>query len=232
MPAATYTAGLNVKGQPAARRFQAFRDQHERRWGAFIEIKTGDPTCTIDPIGWRAPLMPEQKYVECVRGPDGLNEAGRLFINYANWIRDLKQAEADYTERLTFYAQALYGEKAGEAVHNPTPELKRYMRVEAPYWQPVYAAFKGDPWVLGLSEVKPAWAEKYFQPKVKLSSDLSLDIDPEMLAELDQQWLALQQTNKAEVTLDPDVEAALREGRESIERGMRASEPERRKKVG
>ena len=221
MANATYRAGPPVKGQPAARRYQVFRDQHDRKWGAFIEIKTGDPTGEIQPIGWQAPLMPPQKFIHPVRDPDtGQPEAGRLEIDYADWIRELRQAITDYQERLHFFATSLYGEKAGEMVQNPSAELRRYMRGDPPYWEPVYAAMRGDPWVLGAEGAsRPHWAEKFFRPKAVVK-ELELDLDPELLAELEEQFAAL--TAKApRPSLGTDVDAAFEQARKELEAGLR-----------
>lgn len=223
MAQATYRAAPAVKGQPSARRYQIFRDQHDRKWGAFIEIKTGDPTCTIDPLGWLAPLMPPQKYIEVVRDQSsGLAEAGRLVINYAAWIRDLRQGEADYMERLHFFATSLYGERAGEMTRNPPAELRRYMRGEPPEWQPVYGAMKGDPWMLGQSSEKPGWAERYFRPKALVTGlDLGLDLDPEVAAQLEEQFAALTAAAPKRAVSDAEMAAAFDEARKELEQGLR-----------
>lgn len=223
MAQATYRATTAAKGQPSARRYQIFRDQHDRKWGAFIEIKTGDPTCSIDALGWTAPLMPPQKYIETVRDREsGLAEAGRLVVNYAAWIRDLRQGEADYYERLHFFATSLYGERAGEMTKNPPAELRRYLRGEPPEWQPVYAAMKGDPWVLGQDEVKPAWAERYFRPKAIIGGmDLGLDLDPDVAAELESRFAELTAKAPRRPVSDVDMQAAMEEAQRDLSMGLR-----------
>lgn len=198
------------KGQPAARRYQAFYDQHGRKWGANIEIKTGDPTANIDRLGWDAPLVPAQKYLEVAKDTDGMTIPGRLVINYDGWIRDVDQQQADHLERLGFFAQALYGEKAGDVLTKPTPELRRLLKSEPAPIEPIYAAMRGDPWILGMEEgPAPKYLAPYFGTPAGLGGATEVDIDPAFVAELEARLLAAQK--KGDVLLSPDVRAAIDE---------------------
>jgi hypothetical protein len=176
----------NQKGQPAARRFQMFWDQHGRKYGANIEIKTGDPTAGIERIGWSAPLLCEQKYLEVTKDSDGTTIPGRLTVNYEAWIRDVAQQRQDHLERLGFFAQALYGEKAGAAIKQPTPELRRLLKSDPAPVEPIYAAMKGDPWILGLEDDDPPeYLAPYFRNKQAVPGTIEVEIDSDFQAELE-----------------------------------------------
>lgn len=210
MAQATVQVGpKNQKGQPGARRYQLYWDQHGRKYGANIENKTGDPTGGIDRIGWSAPLLCEQKYLEVQHDPDtGLAIPGRLHINYEAWIRDVARQREDYLERLGFFAQAIYGEKAGEAIKKPTPELRRLLKIEPQAVEPIYAAMKGEPWVLGLTAGEaPEYLAAYFDKKPAPSGAVEVVVDEEFAAELE---IQLQQARKkGEIPMPPMVAESI-----------------------
>lgn len=177
-----------AKGQPAARRYQRFRDNHGRRWGAVIENKTGDPVGNIEPVGtkadglWRAPWMPAQKYLKLARDEDGAIEVGRLEIDYKTMLKDAKQQKKDADEWTEFVAQAIYGEKSGEAIDNPPAQLRRYMRGRPQSPEIIVAAMNGDRWLLGFEQGEcPDYLKPYFPKYQAHTEDLGdddMDLDP------------------------------------------------------
>lgn len=196
------------KGQPMSRRYQRFRDQHGRRYGAMIELKTGDPTCSIDPIGtkdsppWTAPFMPDQKYLEVKRDEDGNVEVGQLVWNYKAMLRDARQERKLSDDRIEFFAQAMFGEGAGEAIAHPPPQLRRYMKDRPKAPQIIVAAMKGDPWVLGFEKGPcPDYLKPYFEETARVvdidGEDIELDLDPEFVAAMEARFEAVQIKKKA-----------------------------------
>lgn len=166
--------------QPDNRRFTRFRDQHGRLWEGSIELDTGHPTGPLKPVGWRAPLMPPQKYFEFPRLSDGT-----FTINYARWISDREKAKEDFERRKINNAKLMYGEQAGEMLKKMPPELLNAVGSPPDPVEPVLAASAGNKWVLGLSPNKPEWAEAFFtgdEETTKRNNRRATDL----LADLDQ----------------------------------------------
>lgn len=188
MPLAAPIPNTKVKGQPAVRRYQRFRDQHGRRLGAMIEMKTGDPCGLIEPIGWKAPWLPEMKYCEVQKDEEGVVEVGKLYWNYSRMLADARRERQDFDERTAFFASAMYGEQAGKMIKQPPAELRRLMRGEPTHPELVVAAMKGDRWILGF---EPGDPPEYLQPylaTVKVIDEAGDDlsgIDPEFLAKME-----------------------------------------------
>ena len=146
-----------VLDQAATRRYSKYQDQHGRWWGAPTENTTGDPCSVYEMQGWNAPLTPDDKYIKLNADRRGVT------IDYARWINDLKQANADYQKLLRDTAHALYGDKALEVIASPPPSL--FDRIGYPPKQriePIVAAMQGNKWILGLTKVKPSWATEFY----------------------------------------------------------------------
>ena len=146
------------------RRFQKLIDQHGREWGATIELKTGDPTGLIDPH-FTAPIYPPPRYMKV----DSRKEYGRVHIDYDGWIGMVRRAREEYDTRLLQAASALYGEAAAQKIEERPlpPALVAHVGVAPDYVEPVLAAKAGDPWILGLSQVRPKWADRFLPIRPK-----------------------------------------------------------------
>src|SRR3990172_6187684 len=143
------TAGPR-SGQAYKRRHQVYYDQHNRTWGAEVDVKTGDPASPLEPEGWTAPLVPPQRYL-LFNQP----RYGFLLIDYESWLQDLKAAHELYHQQRQQYALAqaelagLSGPALLAAMEHPSPEVLRLMGVAPLALEPVVAAQKGHPWILG-----------------------------------------------------------------------------------
>lgn len=148
------------------RRFQKLLDQHGREWGATIELKTGDPTGLIDPR-FKAPLYPPPRFLKV----DSRKEYGRVEIDYDGWIGMLRRAWEHYNTELLQAARAMYGDAAAQKVEERPlpPALLAHVGPAPEFVEPVLAAKAGDPWILGLSNVRPKWADRFMPVKAKRS---------------------------------------------------------------
>jgi len=135
---------MKLADQAQQRRYQLFRDQHNREWGANVEISTGHPTGGRPSPRFQAPLMPPAKYL---RIDD--RRPGRLTIDYAAWVADLETAKRAYVTKGRRYGFEKYG-----ALFDPskpfTEEVLLYLGPEPKPVEPVRWAQAGNRWVLGL----------------------------------------------------------------------------------
>lgn len=154
---AHFDAGQD-RSQATKRRYRFYLDQHKRKWGSAVENKTGEPCGPFEKQGWTAPLQPEPKYMTV----DPVENT--LYIDYEQWVRDIDEAHAYWHARLREAAGQIYGQGAvGEAIKNPQPELlDRVGPQPNQRKEPVEAAMLGNKWVLGLTDLKPAWAYEFF----------------------------------------------------------------------
>jgi hypothetical protein len=213
-----------AKGQPANRRYQRYRDQHNRRFGATVENKTGDPVGTIDPVGgWSAPWMPHPKYLELARDEDGQLEVGRLYWNYGRLLKDIRDEQRDNRARLEFYAQAMYGESAGEKIEKPPAALLRLLKYVPQHPQVVLAAMKGDRWLLGMEKgecpeyLRPYFTKQQLVKEVGGDAELyaELGIDEEFVKSLEARFDAAKIKGKEAPDSLKDVASRAREDAEA-----------------
>jgi hypothetical protein len=137
------------------------RDIHGREWWATAEKETMTPTGVIQPL-FDAPMYPPQQYLK----PGGINNPTHLGIDYDQWVESIDQKDREWNRRLRMAAQKMYGEKAGEAIQNPSPELMHVVGPPPESADPVRACREGNRWVLGFAPTMPAWAEPHFgKPK-------------------------------------------------------------------
>lgn len=165
--------------QPDKRRFNRWTDQHGRTWEGIVDIDSGGPIGPLAPVGWLAPLEPEQQYFRFSTLDN------RLTIDYNQWIKDREGALRTYRNRRARYARKLYGEQAGKmlALDEAPAELDREVGVRPQPVEPVLAAASGNRWILGLSDNKPSWAETFFPTEVAGATlETSRGITPEALA--------------------------------------------------
>lgn len=156
-----------LSGQPDKRRPQRFTDQHGRKWSGIIEVASGLPTGPIAPDDFSPPLEVPQEFIRY----DKL-EPNSVRIDYAAWIASLEDAKRRWERKLVDRAQTLYGEQAGKYIKAPSPELLNAVGAEPQPVEPVQAAASGNRWVLGLTPIKPKWAEKFYPSEAETSESI------------------------------------------------------------
>jgi len=149
--------------QVLERRFRVARDIHGRPWGANISAKTQEPVELLKPQQWRAPYIPAPQYVRWV--DDG--ETRRVDIDYAGDLRDRLAALEVWKSELWRKGRELH--KDAFDPENPSPMLlatvgPKPASPEIP--RAILKRVKGYEWLLGLTDVRPAWADKLYPPKV------------------------------------------------------------------
>lgn len=140
------------------RRPQKMRDNHNRQWFATIEKESGFPTGYIKPL-FQVPhpsLVPPQKYLDIPA-----DNPGALVINYDRWVGDLRQSHQEWEERRLREGRTLHGTSFNPKAP-PTRELLETMGPKPMAVEPVLAMKQGNKWALGLSDVRPPEADRYF----------------------------------------------------------------------
>lgn len=165
------------------RRLARWRDQHGRLWEGVTDIKNGFPVGPLSLVEIKPPLIPPQKYLRFPVFSDGT-----LTIDYREWIRDREKAIKTYESRRLSYAQKLYGEQAGNMLKKNPVELQRSVGIDPDPVEPVLAASSGNKWVLGLSDVKPDWAENFDWGPRQSYSSVDFDDDEFAMEELTQMF--------------------------------------------
>ena len=162
-------------GQEKQRRYEEFRDQHGRIYGANVEIKTGDPCETLRAIGWRAPsapdwakgiLMPpvdDHEIVRMVPARIRARKGYQVEINYVRWLQKWDDALEAYQRKLHDFAKGMTKGSGQmlELIKDPPAELMKLVG-RGPLGIPrvfIEAAAAGNPWALGQSDVVPPKAE-------------------------------------------------------------------------
>ncbi len=188
MARATYDAsGVKVKGQSANLRNKFWKDIHGRKWWSTVHSKdeSQSPACPPQPMEWSAPIIPDAKYLTPSQNPE---EQNVLVIQYDQWHQDLTTGHEDWKKRADLYALGL---AAGDEVLRQKlmiePSFAMLQMLGAKPDDPRYVAAcqAGDPWALGLSPIKPAWAMRIWptlNPGTRAVStvDLSfMDDEPE-----------------------------------------------------
>jgi hypothetical protein len=153
--------------QEKARRYAKWPDQHGRMWGGYVEKATNHPCSTIYPEGWSAPWLPPAKYVVVSGGED---EAPTLRVDYDGFIAELIRAHKDWEDACRAVGVARHHEEYDP--NNPSDFVLNTVGPKPPAIEPVVMAKNGDPWMLGLSDKKPAWAELYFAPKPSAEDEI------------------------------------------------------------
>lgn len=170
--------------QAKARKYAFFRDQHGRRYGAPIEISTGDPCGPLEPQ-FVAPLVPSPDFMRLVANEDGRSS---IFIDYDGWIGEVRNRVGSWQREVRKAMIARHREnyhpdmKIDADVYDlPTtgPEPSISAKWNGGTVQPLVAAKAGNKWVLGLTEVDDPRVSKYLAPEIKLEEDdYASDYDP------------------------------------------------------
>jgi len=134
-----------------------YRDQHGRKFSGVLNKNTGTPVGHLNPWGWMPPLptmIPPDKYRV-------YNAAEREFtIDYDSWAEEYKTAASEFRDYQMQVAQKMFGARALDAITEGDAKLKQ-LTGEPPQDLLFIAAMKrGNPWALGLSRDKPAWADR------------------------------------------------------------------------
>jgi hypothetical protein len=197
MARATFTASPNKKtGQEARRLRRRFTDQHGRLWSAEVDVKMEKPdACSpFEPIkidangecigAWKAPYMPEQKYLSIDPQDDRL-----LKIDYERALTDLEESQKERDRDLNRYALAMYTEpeERAKAIENPTRALLDLLGPKPMHPNVIKAAMVGHKWTIGVpGEPRPSWADEYFPKPVRRTMEAlaSDDFVKQLRAEL------------------------------------------------
>lgn len=149
--------------QAGKRKTVQFTDQHGRAWTAVKDVFTDTNIGPLYPSGWtpvkyqgRDLLPPDNMY----RFND--SKPGTFVIDYDAWRQTLMGAHQQWAQQAGSYAAAMYGDKAMDALENPTPALLNMLGPKPMPIELVEAMQEGNKWILGLTEKKPKWAEEFF----------------------------------------------------------------------
>lgn len=126
------------KSQASSRRYVHFKDQHGRKWGANIELKSGAPTGH-----WTPPSAPITAPAHCLKITGDFENPFRVTIDYDRIIREGREALDEW-------------EKARAKLEATQPNVtERKVEFEIgrrpPAVEPWIAAKQGDQWTLGLT---------------------------------------------------------------------------------
>ncbi len=160
------------RNQAEERRYSHFADQHGRQWGAVVDKQAGQPLGVIEPK-FTAPFMPHQSHFRFDE-----NEP-RFVIDYPAIIAERKARLKEWEDAGYTFCLAEYGDKAIEAMAHPTPALLRYLGPKPDPFEIAEAAEAGNKWVLGLSDVVPAWAQRFIPVLHPTAPDTSLAAYPD-----------------------------------------------------
>ena len=161
-----------LQSQQDQRRLQAFRDQHERKWTAYIEKESGDACTPYDPC-FAAPWYPEQHYIEAARDEAGTIVVGRVTINYQRMKLEREEAWKAWTATGRRIGFQKYG-----SLFNPDepfrPEILDIIGKSPKPPELAVAALQGNRWLLGLKgpsgEIpkRPVALEPFFRKPVEV----------------------------------------------------------------
>lgn len=170
--------------QPKMRTYRFFLDQHGRRWGANIEINTGDPCGAWEPQ-FSAPLMPPPEYLRIGRDPN--TRVSTMAIDYDAWIARFRSEDAEWVKQERKLMAQRHREKYSPAMPTdadvldmlgPRPSIAP--DVIGGTVQPIVAAKAGNKWVLGLTTVRDPRVAKYFvQPDPEAEDDYATEYLPD-----------------------------------------------------
>lgn len=162
--------------QAEQRRFQVFADQHNRDWGAPIDIRTGHAVGPFSPR-FKAPWYPDSQFIR--HDP---NDQRKIIIDYYAIVTERDDAMGEYEMNRLRAAQSLYGaaftSMLGKTPYDDPPELVN--KVGAPPMSRHFpaAAQEGNQWILGFSEKVPKWAQEILDREAaKRNARLYLDAD-------------------------------------------------------
>lgn len=153
------------------RKYRTAKDQHGRLWGGNISGKTAEPIESLKPYGWDAPYIPAPQYVRWI--DDDEQGTRRVEIDYQADLNDRLAALDQWTKELWRRGS----EMAKDAFDPENPSPMVLARIGPKPASPdipkaVLNEVDGYEWLLGLSDERPAWADKLFPPAP--AADLSM----------------------------------------------------------
>ena len=174
------------QNQAAQRRYVIRMDQHGRRWGGSVEIKTDDYCGLIDYIEnkrdpsdptWSTefphnpPILPPQIYIEPVK-----NRRYDCRIRYDRWLIEVRARHEDWLRRAREQGRRLYQDKY-DAQAPISVAVMDIIGPETLRPEVVIACSQGNPWMLGMVDTPDVRLEKYFaRPKIEELDYSSLDL--------------------------------------------------------
>lgn len=171
--------------QAKAREYRYFRDQHGRRYGAPVEIRTGDPCGPWEPQ-FVAPLTPNPDFMRIVKDED---QRRSIFVDYDGWIAEVQTRLTNWQREVRKAMIARHRENYhptmridADVYDLPTtgPEPSIGARWVPGTVKPLVAAKAGNKWVLGLSEVDDPRVSKFLLADVAAEDeDFAADYDAE-----------------------------------------------------
>lgn len=153
------------------RKYRTAKDAHGRPWGANISGKTAEPIESLKPFGWHAPYIPAPQYVRWI--DDDEQGTRRVEIDYQADFNDRLAALDLWTKEL--WRRGTEIAKDSFDPENPSPMVlaKVGPKPASPdIPKAVLNEVPGYEWLLGLSDERPAWADKLFPPTP--ATDLSM----------------------------------------------------------
>jgi hypothetical protein len=135
-----------TRQQHERRQSSTWVDQHGREFHCEIDIASQRPVSIPTPSGgWKPPIATPEKYVK-----PHPKSFGRFVIDYPQWKMDLLERESERTRSLVGLAEAMFGEKAPEALLRPPPSLIAKVGAQPLPIEFVLAMESGNKWALGL----------------------------------------------------------------------------------
>ena len=137
--------------QAKARRWQEYTDDHGRKWGATIEIRTGYPTGGQIAPQFVAPWLPSFEFVRCY--PAHMGKPWAVEIRYAEGLATRQTALEEWNTNLLLIGQKAHGEAFNP--EQPTAFVLKELGPKpepAEFWQ---AAMEGNGYLLGLRPYNP-----------------------------------------------------------------------------
>lgn len=146
-------------GQPSTRRSARFIDtNHGRRWSAIIDKRSGGTIGKMQPLGWRAPWMPDQSFFRFSE-----DDPTRFTIDYQAMLDSRLAAHEQWNAE--FRSTAL---KRGWSPDDPE-KMNSLIELIGPKplpVEPIVAAMQGNSWILGLSQKVDERVERFLPKKV------------------------------------------------------------------
>lgn len=127
------------KSQADNRRYVRFKDQHGRKHGVNVELKTNSPTGH-----WNFHPAPIQPPAHCLVISNDPDDPYKVFIDYDRIIRECREALDEYN--------VAKGKRLRAHPNISAIDLEREIGKEPPAVEPWIAAKQGDLWTLGLTD--------------------------------------------------------------------------------
>lgn len=148
--------GKEKHPQVNQRQFRRAKDVYGRWWKTTVDIRNNAPCAPIQP-DFYAPWYPDTQYVKWRFDQDTGNY---IDILSHEMKEDHRQAMKAWTEKLYMAGSQMQGDS-----FNPDNPSASVLLAVGPKPHPVELCIAheyGDPWILGQTDVMPAWAKPYF----------------------------------------------------------------------